>query len=102
MMRVAGCDPTPSRVMLDGVTADRNYLGHRGIARVLGIDEATVRHYKRKGYLPAPVVFVDGVGVGWAESDIRAWNAKRPGSGSRTDLPVDRVRRPQRGKEPAP
>ncbi len=61
-------------------------LSYRDIANIAGIQPKTVRNYRASGRMPPP----DDLDVPdrprWRESTVRAWLAKRPGQGARTDL----------------
>lgn len=67
----------------DGVV--RKYLGYNQVADMLGLDPATVRSYRRDGYLPQPDAVI-GDRPGWTEETIRRWQESRPGQGARTDI----------------
>jgi predicted DNA-binding transcriptional regulator AlpA len=62
-----------------------DYLDMAGIADLLGIDVATIRSLRSKGYLPEPDLMV-ARSPAWKRSTVEKWAAARPGQGSRTDL----------------
>lgn len=67
----------------------REYLGTAAVAERVGLAVPTIRSYIRKGLLPdADVIITTPSGPlrGWMPETIDAWQASRPGQGTRTDL----------------
>lgn len=51
-------------------------LGYRDIATMLGVTEATLRNYRRRGYMPPPDIMLADR-PRWRVATIDAWQAKR-------------------------
>ncbi len=69
----------------------RSYLSVSQAAQLLGVTRSTLSKYE----LPPPDVTIgEGRSTirGWRQSTILAWNAARPGRGTRTDLHPPRRR----------
>ena len=65
------------------------YLGTAAVAERVGLAVATIRSYILKGIMPEADVIIttpSGPLRGWAPETIDAWQASRPGQGTRTDL----------------
>lgn len=71
------------------MAAPKNYLAFSDFAARVGITTGTLHRYDADGRLPEPDVTI-GLGRrvtrGWSTETIDAWQANRPGRGSRTDL----------------
>lgn len=48
-------------------------LGMRGIAKLFGVSNSTVRMWKSRGLLPPPDEIVDGTMHVWASHTVRDW-----------------------------
>ncbi|GAB3214295.1 helix-turn-helix transcriptional regulator [Marinactinospora thermotolerans] len=63
-------------------------MSTQDIADRLGVKVSTVRQYKLRGDLPAPLRTIGRSPV-WRRETIEAWIASRPGQGWRRDRPRD-------------
>lgn len=71
--------------VMGGETLDDAWWSTADVARFCDISAGTVRAYLASGRLPEPERRV-GRTLLWRPETIRAWQAARPGQGSRTDL----------------
>ena len=65
--------------------ADR-LLSYRDISRLMGISEATLRNYRRRGYMPAPDVMLADR-PRWSEASIARWRHLRLVAGNERRTP---------------
>ena len=64
------------------------YLGTAAVAERVGLTVHTIRSYIFKGLMPSPDVVIttpSGPLRGWSPETVDAWQASRPGRGTRTD-----------------
>lgn len=58
------------------------YLDYAGFAAEVGLEQSTLRSYRRHGYLPPPDLTLGGRDA-WEIKTVRLWQELRPGSGRR-------------------
>jgi hypothetical protein len=74
-------DGTRIRYSIRPVKQALQYLSVTEVAERIGVAPSTLSRYK----LPTPDALI-GTTRGWLPETIDAWNAARPGRGTRTDL----------------